>query len=88
MTNPIVLAKCPNRANIYLSVTKKPVSIEEALQPLLSELTVKRTETDRTIVFCRNYEDVSHLYLWFLSALGKEAYELMGTPKFCEEWFT
>lgn len=80
MTNPIVLAKCPNRANIYLSVTKKPVTIEEAFQPLLSELTVKRTETDITILFCRKYEDVSHFYLWFLSALGKEAYEPMGAP--------
>ena len=42
MINPIVLAKYPNRANIFLSLTKKPVTIEEAFQPLLLEVTAKR----------------------------------------------
>ena len=73
-----VLAKCPNRANIFLSVTQKPVTIEEAFQPLLLEVTVKRVQTERTIYFCRNYDDVSHLYLWFMSVLGKAAYEPIG----------
>lgn len=75
MENPFVVSKIPNRPNIYFSLSKKPPSIKEAFEPLVKELKMKRAMTDRAIIFCRTYDDLSYVYLWIMSALGKEAYE-------------
>ena len=35
---------------------------------------------DKTIIFCRTYENTSHLYLYFKSILGKEMADPIGYP--------
>ena len=75
---PILVTKSPNRPNIYYSVQVKPKSFEPVFQVLLQELKIKRTMTDRVLMYCRSYDDVGDLYQWFRYHLGKEGYEPIG----------
>ena len=46
----------------------------------MNEIREKRLSVPRTIIFCRTYEDVGHVYSFMKCSLGKEAVEPVGAP--------
>jgi ATP-dependent DNA helicase RecQ len=80
MNRPVMIVKCPDKPNVVYTIKKKKEEIEEAFQPLVDELLEKRTNVDKTIIFCRNYTDCSHIYLFFKSRLKEYLSEPPGYP--------
>ena len=79
MVQPKVVSLSPNRANIKYSVVIA-TNIEENFATLVEEVRRRRLSMDRTIIFCRTYDDSSHIYLFLRSRLGSECVEPIGAP--------
>ena len=82
MNKPIVVSQSPNKPNIMYAVSVKSETMEETFAPLR----LQRTNMDRVIVFCWRYDDVTHIYLFIKSRLGKEIFDPIGAPnlvKYC-----
>ena len=79
MLCPYVIAESPNRPNIKYSV-KQPTNIEEMFAPLVEEIRRARETMDRVIIFCRTYDDCSHIYMFLRSRLGREGVNPIGAP--------
>ena len=54
MVKPNIIAVSPDRPNIEYRVKFKRDTVEEQFSPLVEELKRKRTETDRSVIFCRS----------------------------------
>ena len=78
MQDPLVIAEVPNRANIKYVVVPKPGMLEEAFAPLVEEICRCRNHTDKTIVFCRTYDNCGMIYLYLKTRLGDEMREPVG----------
>ena len=63
MVHPKVVSVSPNKPNIKYSVLVNTQSLEEKFAPLVEEVRQKRTATDRTIIFCRTYDQCAHIYV-------------------------
>lgn len=72
MQKPVVIVRSPNKANIVYSVSQKEDDLEATFRPLLEELRSLRQLMDKTIIFCRTYQDCSELFLYFRSSMGVE----------------
>ena len=81
MKHPAVVTQSPNKPNIKYLVKAKAASLEEMFAPLVEEVRLNRTSMERVIIFCRSYDDCSHIYLFLKSRLGKEMTEPIGAPK-------
>ena len=79
MVNPTMILKSPEKSNIVYKVFHKECSMEETFASLTEELRKNRKNTDKTIIFCRTYEDTSHIYLYFKSMLGNEMTDPIGS---------
>ena len=62
MISPYVVTVSPDRPNISYAVVV-PDSMEETFSHLAEELKTFREKTDRTIIFCRTYDDCAHIYV-------------------------
>jgi len=80
MRNVSVIAVSPNKSNIKYSVIQKPASLEEVFAPLVERVKQKRTNMDRTIVFCRSHDATSMIYLYMKSRLEEEFTDPIGAP--------
>ena len=80
MTKPVTISICPEKRNIVYYVNEKNGEVEEIFQYLVEELQSNRTETDKTIIFCRTYKDCSNLYLFFKDSLKEEITDPVGYP--------
>ncbi len=80
MSRPVIVSESPNKPNIKYSVTQKSSSIEETFAPLVEEVKHKRGKTDKTIIFCRSYDNVTRIYRFFKSRLGKNKTEPPRLP--------
>ena len=80
MKKPVVVSQSPNKPNIFYELHSKSGSLEETLAPLVEELRRERNLMDRVLIFCQKYDDVTHIYHFFLSRLGKEALHPVGAP--------
>lgn len=80
MSRPVIVSESPNKPNIKYSVHLKSCSIEEAFAPSVEEVEQKRMNTDKTIIFCRSYENITRIYRLFKSRLGKNKTEPPGLP--------
>ena len=78
MVHPKVVSVSPNKPNIKYSVLVNTQSLEEKFAPLVEEVRQKRTATDRTIIFCRTYDQCAHIYMFVVNRLGKEVTEPIG----------
>ena len=78
MKNPAVVIMTPNKVNIKYRVISKPITIEEAFGPLVEDVHANRLNTDRTIIYCRTYNNCSKIYLYITSRLGEEKTEPVG----------
>lgn len=80
LVKPVIIAVSPNKPNIKYIVRADPGTLEEGLAYLVEEIKRYRHLTDRTIIFCRTYDSMSHMYLFFRSRLKKEMFEPIGAP--------
>ena len=80
MKKSVVVAESPNKTNIRYSVVPKSSTIEETFAPLAEEVRLQRVNVDKTIIFCRSYDSVTHIYRYFKSRLGKGKTEPPGLP--------
>ena len=62
MVNYAIVLKLPSNPNIFYSINPMPSTPMVMLGPLIQELSTKGTKADRTLVFCRSYDDVLSLY--------------------------
>ena len=80
LVKPVMIIRSPEKQNIVYKVTRKIADIEETFASLVEELSKNRRNTNKTIIFCRTYEDTDHIYLFFKSMLGKEMMDPIGYP--------
>ena len=80
MYKPVFITKSPDKPNIIYSVNEKQLSLEDTFYSFAEELRRKRTEMEKTIIFCRTYNDCSYLYLYFRDVLQNEITEPIGYP--------
>ena len=80
MTKPEVVSQSPNKPNITYELHVKRETIEETLAPLVEQLRRERNTMERVLIFCQKYDDVTHIYHFMRSRLGKEACHPMGAP--------
>ena len=78
MVQPAVIALSPNKPNIKYTVKLNTISLEEAFAPIVEKLRHKRRNFDRTIVFCRTYDQCSKIYMYLASRLGREVMDPVG----------
>lgn len=71
------MSQSPNKSNIFYSLDSHQNDVEDAFAPLLAELKKERTNTDRTIIFCRTAALVK-------SSLGKDIFKPRGYPSLAE----
>ena len=83
LVNPAFVLKSPEKCNIIYSVIPKISEMEEVFAPLVEELRRKRMAMEKIIIFCRTYQDVSHIYLYFKSIMKEEMMEPIGYPDIC-----
>lgn len=78
--NPVIIATSPNRPNIQYQVKLKKDTIEEQFAALVEEIKRKRSTTDRSVIFCKNYTDCGYIYLYFKNRLGAQMREPINAP--------
>ena len=78
MVKPVTIVISPEKKNIVYYVNEKSGELEEIFRYLVEELRSNRTETMKTIVFCRTYQDCSNLYLFFKDSLKEEMTDPVG----------
>ena len=76
LLNPIMILRSPEKCNIVYKVSLKVADIEEKFASL-AEVRKKRRNT---VIFCRKYDDTSHIYLYLKSVLDKEMMDPIGYP--------
>lgn len=80
MNKPVLILRSPNKANIVYSVAEKSDEVENELHYLVDEVDHYRTETVKTIIFCRTYNDCTRIYRYFKLKLGKRMTDPIGHP--------
>ena len=80
MVDPTVIAILPNRMNLRYSLYKVSDHMETCFTWLVEELRIKRTDTIKTLVFCRSIASCSQLYAFFDYQL-QEAVYVQGVTK-------
>lgn len=79
MVSPVIVSVSPNKPNIkYIVKSNVNCSIEEAFAPLVEEFRQKRKGMDRTIIFCRTYDQCSRIYIFLAHRLGREMTDPVG----------
>ena len=76
MVKPVLVTASPNRPNIKF-IVRPADNIEETFSPLVEELRRLRVMLKKTIVFCRTYDDCSHI---LRSQLGRGGVQPIGAP--------
>lgn len=72
MVKPMVVAVSPNKSNIKYEVMEKPDSAVDAVfTPLVEEIKAKRSDMEKTIVFCRTYNSCCEVYMFMAGLLGR-----------------
>ena len=78
--SPYVVTVSPDRPNISYAVVV-PDSMEETFSHLAEELKTFREKTDRTILFCRTYDDSAHI-MFLKKCLYRQSVQPVGAPDF------
>jgi ATP-dependent DNA helicase RecQ len=79
MVNTAVIEISPDKTNLFFTVVEFE-SIQVSFQSLMKQLKEKRTEMERTVIFCRRPLDCAQLWLEFRNFLGKDITEPPGYP--------
>ena len=81
MVRPVVVAVTPNKPNIKYIVKGNQGSVEENFAGLVEELRNKRTGMERTIIFCRTYDQCTHIYMYLAHRMGQELTQPVGISR-------
>ena len=79
MHKPVLVLKSPKKPNTFYSVEMKG-ELEESFYFLAEKLQSLRTKMEKTIIFCRTYNDCSQLFLFFRDVLEEEITDPIGFP--------
>ena len=79
LKKPSLVLKSPDKPNITYHVCDK-LDIENVFNPLAEEVCIKRSSMDRTIIFCRSYDQCSEIYLTLKSRLGSKITDPVEVP--------
>ena len=80
MTRPAIFASKPNRPNIKYIVCVKSSTVKESFLPLVHDIRRLRMSSEKTIVFCRTYNDCANIFRFMKKQLGNEYTEPIGAP--------
>ena len=80
MTKPVIVSQSPNKPNITYELLVKRETVEETLASLVEQLRRERNIMERVLIFCQKYDDITSIYHFMRSRLGKEACHPMGAP--------
>ena len=80
MLKPSMIVKSPDKPNIVYCVSEKMFDVDETFIPILEELRLKRSSMDKTIIFCRSYDQCCEVFLFFKHQLGKEIIDPLISP--------
>ena len=81
MIRPAVVAASPNKPNIKYSAKFKKMSLEETFAPLAERLRQERKKMNRTVIFCRTYDQCSRIYMFMADKLGTEMTDPIGISR-------
>ena len=79
MQDPVIVSVSPMKGNIHYCVARK-TTLSEAFRPICEKLARQRISTDRMIVFCQTYDDVTSVYYYIKHQLGRGFTEPPGAP--------
>ena len=79
MQNPVVVYMTPAKDNIAYYVVEKE-GVETFFRPIVEKL--RDRTMDRTIIFCRTYEDIIKIHQYFINQLGDYSTEPKGSPNY------
>ena len=84
MKKVLLVSQSSDKSNLFYCLDSYQKDITEAFAPLVIELKQKRTNTDRTIIFCRSYNSCITVYYYFKSSMGKHLSHPEGYPNLAE----
>ena len=76
-----VVARIPNNLNIRYSLLPMPSTPYEVLDPLINEICKYGTKSNRTIIFCRSYDNLLQMYEYTVLQLNERGALFIGTPQ-------
>lgn len=83
MKSPEIVYTPPIKENILYAVKEKPEGgICEVFKPIVDKLKVERSNMGRIIIFCRTYNIIIAVYLFFKQELGEYFTDPTGSPDF------
>ena len=81
MKSPEIVSITPDKPNIMYLVQNKPITIEEAVFPLIKKLQLHQLSSiHKIIIFYRTYDECSKMYRLFKSQLVSNFTEPVGAP--------
>ena len=80
----LLVSQSSNKSNLFYGLDSHQKDVEEAFALLVLELKQKRTNTDRTISFCRSFNSCVTIYYYFKSSMGKHLSQPEGFPNLAE----
>ena len=83
MNNPMIIALCPQRSNIFYNV-KSSVSLDQLSSNVVEEFSKDRSIFIKTVIFCRTYKDCGDLFSTIRHTIGKNFTEPPEYPNFNE----
>ena len=83
MKKVLMVSQSSDKSNLFYCLDSYQ-KITEAFAPLVIELKQKRTNTDRTIIFCHSYNSCITVYYYFKSSMGKHLSHPEGYPNLAE----
>lgn len=84
LVDPVMILRSPEKDNIVFKVCEKTGILEEVFALLVEKLRRKRRSMEKTVIFCRTFEETSHVYLYFRSTLNNEMRDPIGYPDVCK----
>ena len=79
LQNPALIALPPDRPNIFYTVFKQP-DMAAFVAEMASELSEKRLQHPKTVIFCSSYMDCAEMYRSLRSELGAQFTEPPSYP--------
>ena len=78
MVHPEIISVSLNKPNIKYAVKVNTHSLKETFAPLVEEFRHQRRAMDRTIIFCRTYDQCSRIYMYMADRMAREMMDPIG----------
>lgn len=81
-----IISRIPNKINIKFSVMEKPMDVMQVLYPILLKLTENGISSERTLIFCRTYDDTLLVFKLAVLYLNRRNALYFGDDKVCDKY--